>query len=41
MSPIEGVKLIEGDITREETVKEILKYFNGQKPELIICDGNK
>lgn len=37
--PIEGVVTIQGDITKEETVTEILKNFGGNKAELVVCDG--
>jgi len=39
MAPIFGVSLIEGDITKDETVDEILAAFKGQKAELVVCDG--
>jgi 23S rRNA U2552 (ribose-2'-O)-methylase RlmE/FtsJ len=39
IAPIEGVITIQGDITKEETVKQILESFGGQKAELVVCDG--
>ena len=39
MAPIEGVRIIQGDITTKETVHEILKLFHGNKAELVVCDG--
>jgi len=39
MNPIPGVHEIKGDITRKETVDEILLKFQGNKAELVVCDG--
>lgn len=39
IAPIEGVITIQGDITKEETVKQILDSFGGHKAELVVCDG--
>jgi tRNA (cytidine32/guanosine34-2'-O)-methyltransferase len=39
IAPIEGVITIQGDITKEETVKAILDSFGGNKAELVVCDG--
>lgn len=39
IAPIEGVITIQGDITKEETVKQILDNFGGNKAELVVCDG--
>ena len=39
IAPIEGVTTIQGDITKEETVKQILESFGGHKAELVVCDG--
>lgn len=37
--PIEGVTLIKGDITRQETIEKILSNFNNEKVDIIIFDG--
>ena len=39
IAPIEGVITIQGDITKEETVMQILESFGGQMAELVVCDG--
>jgi len=39
MAPIEGVLELQGDITRQETVENIITSFAGQKAELVVCDG--
>ena len=39
MAPIPGVHIVKGDITRKETVDEILSKFEGNKAELVVCDG--
>lgn len=39
MAPIEGVHLIEGDITKNSTVEAIIDAFGGNKAELVVCDG--
>lgn len=39
MAPIFGVTCIEGDITKDETVNEIITAFKGNKAELVVCDG--
>ncbi len=39
MAPIEGVHIIQGDITRKETVDQILGLFQNQKAELVVSDG--
>ena len=37
--PIEGVNIIKGDITRQDTIEKILSYFNNEKVDVIIFDG--
>lgn len=37
--PIEGVNIIKGDITREDTLKQILSCFKGEKSDVVIFDG--
>ncbi|CAI2374742.1 unnamed protein product [Moneuplotes crassus] len=39
VAPIDGVKIIKGDITRQSTVDEVLEIFEGHKVELIVSDG--
>ena len=39
MAAIEGVAIIQGDITTEETLKAIMDKFKGNKAELVVCDG--
>jgi len=37
--PIEGVNIVKGDITKQETISNILKHFNNEKVDIIIFDG--
>lgn len=37
--PIEGVNIVKGDITSQETIEKILSYFNNEKVDVIIFDG--
>ena len=37
--PIEGVTIIKGDITRQETIEKILSNFDQNKVDVIIFDG--
>ena len=39
MAPIDGVLTMQGDITSLETAENIIKHFQGQRAELVICDG--
>ena len=39
MAPIDGVVSFQGDITSQQTAQEIIQYFQGQRAELVICDG--
>jgi tRNA (cytidine32/guanosine34-2'-O)-methyltransferase len=40
MAPIEGVKLLQGDITNMETAKAIIECFGTSKnAQLVVCDG--
>ena len=43
MAPIEGVNIIAGDITSQETVDEVLDLFRDGQTErladLVVCDG--
>ena len=36
--PIEGVNIIKGDITRQDTIEKILSNFNNEKVDVIIFD---
>lgn len=37
--PIEGVNTIQGDITKQSTLKNILDYFKNEKLQLVVFDG--
>jgi tRNA (cytidine32/guanosine34-2'-O)-methyltransferase len=37
--PIEGIHIVKGDITKQETISKILSYFNNEKVDVIIFDG--
>jgi tRNA (cytidine32/guanosine34-2'-O)-methyltransferase len=37
--PIEGVKIVKGDITKQETIENILSHFNKEKVDIVIFDG--
>ncbi|CAD8083466.1 unnamed protein product [Paramecium primaurelia] len=39
MAPLDHVTQIQGDITKKTTVDEILKKFNYQRADIIVCDG--
>lgn len=39
MAPIDGVFLLQGDITAEKTTKEIISLFKGNKADIVISDG--
>jgi tRNA (cytidine32/guanosine34-2'-O)-methyltransferase len=39
MAPLDGVKQIQGDITKVETANQIISYFDGDKADLVVCDG--
>lgn len=39
MSPLPGVIQIQGDITKYSTAQEIVAHFQGEKAELVVCDG--
>ncbi|CAG9762302.1 unnamed protein product [Ceutorhynchus assimilis] len=39
MSPLPGVIQIQGDITKYSTAQEIITHFEGEKSDLVICDG--
>jgi tRNA (cytidine32/guanosine34-2'-O)-methyltransferase len=37
--PIEGVNIVKGDITKQETIVKILKLFDNNKVDIVIFDG--
>lgn len=39
MAPLPGVIQLQGDITKFSTAEEIIKHFEGEKADLVICDG--
>ncbi|CDW79603.1 ribosomal rna methyltransferase [Stylonychia lemnae] len=39
MAPIDGVAIIQGDITTQQTLDKILGVFKGEKAELVVSDG--
>jgi len=39
MAPIEGVICLQGDITASSTADEIIGHFDGEKADLVVCDG--
>lgn len=39
MAPLPGVIQLKGDITEESTATEIIGHFDGQKADLVVCDG--
>lgn len=39
MAPIEGVVLLQGDITTVDTSREVIANLGGELAELVVCDG--
>ncbi|CAF1031288.1 unnamed protein product [Brachionus calyciflorus] len=39
MAPLDNVIQIQGDITKLETAEQIISHFQGEKADLVICDG--
>lgn len=39
MAPLPGVIQIQGDITQLSTAEKIIQHFEGQKADLVVCDG--
>lgn len=39
MAPIPGVVCIQGDITAQSTVEQVMTHFNGNLADLVVCDG--
>lgn len=39
MAPIDGVNIIQGDITSRKTADRVISEFQGCKAQLVVCDG--
>lgn len=39
MAPIPGVVQLQGDITKLETAQRVIKHFEGERADLVVCDG--
>lgn len=39
MAPIEGVEILQGDITSKSTAEKIISYFSGERADLVVSDG--
>ncbi len=39
MAPLPGVIQLQGDITKISTAQQIVSYFEGDKADLVVCDG--
>ena len=39
MAPIDGVICLQGDITSDKTAESIISHFDGEKADLVVCDG--
>lgn len=39
MAPLDGVIQIQGDITKFETASQIISHFEGERADLVVCDG--
>lgn len=39
MAPLPGVIQIQGDITKTSTAEQIIAHFQGEKADLVVCDG--
>ncbi|RKP07772.1 FtsJ-like methyltransferase-domain-containing protein [Thamnocephalis sphaerospora] len=39
MAPIPGVIQIQGDITKKATAEEVIAHFEGERADLVVCDG--
>jgi 23S rRNA U2552 (ribose-2'-O)-methylase RlmE/FtsJ len=39
MAPLPGVIQIKGDITKLSTAQQIIAHFEGEKADLVVCDG--
>jgi tRNA (cytidine32/guanosine34-2'-O)-methyltransferase len=36
---LDGVIQIQGDITKYETAVQIISHFEGERADLVVCDG--
>lgn len=39
MAPLPGIIQIQGDITKYSTAQQIIQHFEGEKADLVVCDG--
>ncbi|KAF9579479.1 putative tRNA (cytidine(32)/guanosine(34)-2'-O)-methyltransferase [Lunasporangiospora selenospora] len=39
MAPLPGVIQLQGDITKQSTADQIISYFDGEKADIVVCDG--
>lgn len=39
MAPLPGVIQLQGDITKLSTAQSIIRHFDDQKADLVVCDG--
>jgi 23S rRNA U2552 (ribose-2'-O)-methylase RlmE/FtsJ len=39
MAPLPGVIQIQGDITKLETAEQIINHFQGERADIVVCDG--
>ncbi|XP_063680040.1 tRNA (cytidine(32)/guanosine(34)-2'-O)-methyltransferase-like [Bolinopsis microptera] len=39
MAPLPGVIQIQGDITKTSTAENIIRHFEGEEADLVVCDG--
>lgn len=39
MAPLPGVTQLQGDITKTSTAEAIISHFQGDKAQLVVCDG--
>ncbi|KAJ1658667.1 tRNA (uridine-2'-O-)-methyltransferase trm7 [Dispira simplex] len=39
MAPLPGVVQIQGDITKVSTAEQVTAHFQGEKADLVVCDG--
>ncbi|KAF8949828.1 putative tRNA (cytidine(32)/guanosine(34)-2'-O)-methyltransferase, partial [Haplosporangium bisporale] len=39
MAPLPGVIQLQGDITKQSTADQIISYFEGERADIVVCDG--
>eukprot|EP00889_Picochlorum_renovo_P000619 jgi/Picre1/27649/NNA_000613.t1 len=39
MAPIEGVTILQGDITSKRTAEQVISFFDGNRADIVISDG--